>query len=226
MAKFIQRVDTTHFKNKTHFEFMMEIKTVLSKIDVGTLKIAPQVESFFLFLEDEDESILQIRKYETTDKIGSLDSERDNILRGINNMLKATLRHFDPQVREATERLMIVFNTYGEIATLSYDEETAAIHNLIQELDRLNTESEMTGIAPWLNELNRINEELRTTIGERYSEEAKRSHIKLRTVRKNIDTVYHNIVYLLEAGASLDGVTEEYKEIFAEINARVKRFKN
>jgi len=225
MPKFIQRVDITHFKNKTHFEFMMEIRTVLSRVDTGTLKIAPQVESFVSLLADEDASIMRIRKYEATDKISSLDSERDNIVHGINNMQRAALRHFDPQVRKAAERLKIVFDTYGEIANLSYDEETAAIYNLIQELDRLSVESKITGIVPWLTELNRINEELRRMMSERYAEEAKHSHVKLRKVRKDIDAVYHNIVFLLEAGASLDGLTDEYTEIFAEINARVSRYK-
>jgi uncharacterized coiled-coil DUF342 family protein len=224
MVKFIQRVKPTHFTNKTHFEFMTETGTVLSTVDAVKLKIASQVKSFFSLLADEDAAILQVKKYETTDKISSLDAERDNIIRGINNLLKAALRHFDPQVRQAAERLTIVFDAVGEIANLPYDEETVAIVNLIQELGKLSAESEATGIAPWLTELNRINEELRSTMGKRYSEEANRSHANLRKIRKDIDAVYRDIVYLLEAGASLDGETDEYKTIFAEINARVSRY--
>jgi hypothetical protein len=225
MKKFIQRVHTKSFRNKTHFELMTEIGIVLKGIAAAALKIAIQVSRFFELLADEDATVILIRKYETTEEISELDAKRDNLLKGIKNMLKAALRHFDPAVRDAAEKLMIVFNTYGEIARLPYDDETAAIYNLLQELDLRSAETATTGIAAWVDELRSTNEEFRTSMDTRYSEEAKRLQIKLRDVRKEIDAVYFDIVYRLEAGANLDG-TEQYTEIFAEINARVSRYAN
>ncbi|MDR3246014.1 MAG: DUF6261 family protein [Prevotellaceae bacterium] len=225
MEKYIQRVDNKSFRGKTHFEFMTEIGAVLKNIEAIVLKIAAQVKRFFELLADEDATVVLVRKYETTDEISELDAKRDNLLKGINNLLKAALKHFDPAVRDAAEKLMIVFNTYGEIARLSYDDETAAIYNLIQELDLRSSETAATGITAWIEELRHTNEEFRALMESRYSEEAKRVQIKLRNVRKEIDDVYNDIVYRLEAGANLDG-TEQYTGIFAEINARVSRYAN
>ncbi|MDR3246723.1 MAG: DUF6261 family protein [Prevotellaceae bacterium] len=225
MAKFIQRIEVTHLRTKTHFELMTEIGKVLSGSAGKALKIDGQVTLFFELLTDEDTAILQVRKYETTDKIGNLNTKRDNLLRGINNLLKAALIHFDPQVCDAAKKLMIVFRAYGKIVDLPYDDETAAIYNLLQETDRRSVEAEAAGIAAWLAELRQTNEELRNLMAVRYSEESKRTHLKLRDVRRQIDAVYHDIVYRLEAGATLDGA-EQYNEIFAEINARISRYAN
>ncbi|MDR2910270.1 MAG: DUF6261 family protein [Bacteroidales bacterium] len=43
-------------------------------------------------------------------------------------------KHFTESVRTAARRLQIVFDTYGNVAAKTLNEETSAITNLIQEL--------------------------------------------------------------------------------------------
>jgi hypothetical protein len=223
--KFIQRVNLTHFRNSVHFEFMTEIGGVLSKINAEAFKLVVLLGRFFGLLADEDAALVQIRKYEATDEISRIDAERDNVFRGMNTLLKSALKHFDAEVSKAAERLAIVFNTYGDISRLSYDAETAAIHNLIQDLQQRVADTDKVGMTVWVNELLRLNNELRHYMDERYSEEAQRTHIRVRQVRKDIDNVYLEIADILEAGAAFNGV-KDYEALFAEINARVSRYAN
>jgi len=223
MAKFIQRVDITHFRNGTHFEFLSEIGTVLSNVNAEVLKIVILLGKFLGLLADEDAALVQIRKYEATDEISHLDAERDNALKAINAIQAAALRHFNLDVRKAAERLAIVFNAYGRIDNESYDDETASIHNLVQDLQQREADTKMVGLTEWINELIRLNNELIRLIKERYSEDARRSHAKVRQIRKAIGSVYLDIVDMLEAGATFNGL-QDYTTLFAEINARVSRY--
>jgi polyphosphate kinase 2 (PPK2 family) len=95
----------------------------------------------------------------------------------------------------------------------------------MQELDARRPDVEATAIGRWTEELRRLNGELHTLITARYSEEAKRSQLQMRKVRTEIDAVYGEILYLLEAAAAL-GDSNAYKELFNELNARITRYAN
>ncbi|MDR0835718.1 MAG: DUF6261 family protein [Tannerella sp.] len=226
IKKPIKRIDVRQFRNKTHFEFVSEVYAALSQAGLAQVKIVEKIVHLAQLLAEEDIAVVQVRKYEATDEIAQLDAERDNIFRGIANLLKGALRHFDPAIGEAAGRLKIIFDTYGNIPRLTYDEETAAIDNLLQELDARPTEVGITGIAAWVEELRRINGELHLLMTARYSEEAKRSHLQMRKVRADIDTEYYEIIYLLEAAVALDNTNPVYEALFAELNARITRYAN
>ena len=225
MYKEIKKIDTRQFRNKTHFEFMSEMNGLFASSPIGVEKIAVKTDRFAALLADEDVAVITVRKYENTDAIAQMDADRDNVFRGIRNLLQAALRDFEPQMKEAAGRLKIIFDTYGNVPRLNYDEETAAIDNLMQELDARRPDVEATAIGRWTEELRRLNGELHTLITARYSEEAKRSQLQMRKVRTEIDAVYSEILYLLEAAAAL-GDSNAYKELFNEINARVTRYAN
>ncbi|MDR0814371.1 MAG: DUF6261 family protein [Bacteroidales bacterium] len=226
MKKFVKRINLKYFRNKTHFEFMSEVYAALSSAGLALTKIVEKIAHLAQLLAEEDIAVVQVRKYETTDEIALLDGDRDNVFRGTVNLLKGALRHFDPLVSEAAGRLKIIFDTYGDITRLTYDEETAAIDNLLQELDARPADVGVTGIAAWVEELRRINGELHTLMTARYSEAANRSHLQMRKVRTAVDTDYCDIIYLLEAAVALDDTNPVYEALFAELNARVTRYAN
>ena len=221
----IRKIDTEHFRNKTHFEFMSEMNGLFVSFPVNSAKISEKFGKFAALLADEDVAVITVRKYENTDAIAQVDADRDNTFRGIRNLLQAALRDFEPHVKEAAERLKIVFDTYGNVPRLDYDEETTAINNLMQELDARPSDLNATAIARWTEELRRLNGELHTLMTARYSEEAQRSQLQMRKVRKEIDKVYDEIVYLLEAAAAL-GDSTAYTPLFNEMNARITRNAN
>ena len=225
MENLIKKIDTRQFRNKTHFEFMSEMNGLFAATPVGVEKISVKTGSFAALLAEEDEAVVTVRKYEHTDAIAQMDADRDNVFRGIRSVLKAALRDFDPQVKEAAERLKNIFDTGGKLTRLNYDEETAAIDNLMQKLDARSLDVEATAIGRWTEELRRLNGELHTLMTARYSEDAMRSQRKMRKVREDIDAAYAEIVYLLEAAAAIDD-NNACKVLFNEMNARITRYAN
>ncbi|MDR1897821.1 MAG: DUF6261 family protein, partial [Prevotellaceae bacterium] len=122
-------------------------------------------------------------------------------------------------------RLKPFFDANKNLTRLPLDEETSAIYNLLQELDARPNEVQTVGIAALTEELRGYNQELTALMGSRYSAEAQRTHLKMKEVRKKMDTAYLKLISLLEADATLNG-EEPYAELFSEINARVTRYAN
>jgi hypothetical protein len=226
MKKFIERLEFARLRNKTHFELMTEINGLITLLlNLAAMRIAEIVAIFRQALSEEETGVVQIRKYEETDEIARLDAERDNLLRGITETVRTALRHFSEPVRAAAARLKIVLDTYGNLAEMSYDDETAGITRLLQELESHTDDMTLTGVTAWVEELRLRNEEFRVLMNIRYTEEAQRVHLHMKSVRKRVDGAWHEMVQRLESGASFNGV-EEYQTFFAEVNARIDRYKH
>jgi hypothetical protein len=221
--KYLKRTALKQYKNKTHHGLMSEIDEVLTDVQVEELKIAKEKARLEKLLADEFAVINEIRKYETTDDIHDTDKLRDSIFKVINAILKAALNSFDQTTDNAAERLKIVFDTFGNIACLSYDEETVAINKLLQELDARQEDVITLNLTHWVSDLRTANETLSRLMDERYSEEARRAHFNMKKVRAEVDDTYFAIVDKLESGAILNG-EEAYNELFANLNARITRY--
>jgi hypothetical protein len=226
MKKFIKRIKIHLFRNNRHFEFMTEIVGLFTAVVISrSQKIAAQVAILVQLLAEEDIVALQVRKYDESDEIILVDIARDNSFTGMKALLKVALKHKDVNIRKAAERLKPLFDACKNLTRLSLDEETAAIYNFLQELDARPNEVQTIGIAALTEELRGYNQELTALMESRYSAEARRTNLKMKEVRKNMDAAYRTLISLVEADATLNG-EEPYTELFAEINARVTRYAN
>lgn len=223
--RYVNRLQVVRLRNKTHFELMTELKDLFSGVDQDTFKIKELVAVFLTLLLDEDEAVVQMRKYETTEEIALTDKGRDAISKLIEYIVKTCEQLLNQEMKDAAKRLKKVLDTYGKIERLPYDEETAAIHNLLQELDKRRADVALVRADVWIDDLRSYNDNFRSLMKMRYSEEAQRMQLKMKEVREQVDEAYFDIVTRLEAGANFDG-PEAYKELFAEINARLTRYAN
>ncbi|MDR1886798.1 MAG: DUF6261 family protein, partial [Prevotellaceae bacterium] len=184
MKKFIKRIKIHLFRNNRHFEFMTEIRGLLTPAVIArSPKIAEQADIITRLLGEEDIAVLQVRKYEESDEILRTDAARGNSFTGMKALLKVALKHKDDNIRKAAERLKPFFDANKNLARLSLDEETAAIYNLLQELDARPNEVQTVGIAALTEELRGYNQELTALMESRYSAEARRTNLKMKEVR-------------------------------------------
>jgi len=74
---------------------------------------------------------VKINKSSITEQLQEADKARDNIWKGLVETNTTALRHFNKEVQEArAKRLKIVFDTYGNIAIKSLNEQISAIYNI------------------------------------------------------------------------------------------------
>lgn len=223
--RYVTRTRVRDARNKAHFELMTELKDLLSGTNQSAFKIEELVAVFVALLSDEDEVIIQVQKYEDTEEIALTDMDRDAVSRLIEAIVKCCEKMRDKEKKAAAKRLKPVLDTYKNIARLPYDEETAAIHNLLQELDKRRADVVTVRADAWVDDLRSYNDEFRSLMKSRYSEEAQRLKLRMKEVRSQVDEAYFDIITKLEAGANFNG-EEAYRNLFDEINARLTRYAN
>jgi hypothetical protein len=175
---------------------------------------------------DEDTALKKIRKSHLTEQIQAADKVRDDVFSGMAEQNSALLKHYDTAKREAANRLQIVFNTYGNVARKSLNEETSAIYNLLQDLRSPKYQADTTavGLTEWATELEARNKALEALVRERDSETDSKTDIVLKEARNALDDVYNEITERAEAYALVGTNPAPYKALIEAFNVVVDRF--
>jgi len=221
----IEKIHLTHLRNDAHFQFHTEFRDLAVLHNPLTLKVKPQFDSYLPLYNREDEALKKIVKSEFTAKIHEADKARDEIYLGMAETVTATLRHFNPTVRQAAERLKILFDTYGNVANKPLNEETSAIYNILQELKgKYTADVDSVGLTLWVAELETRNGTFEGFVKERFDETAARTtDIVMKQARAQLDDVYKTIVERINALAVVEGI-EIYEAFIKTLNAVIAKY--
>lgn len=210
-------------RNAGHYTFLTDFNDFVIKYTPQALGIVDAYEAFKLKYQDEIEAYKAITKSATTDDIANADHDRDITLRSSTNLAHTALNHFDVNVRNAAKIVNVIFDQYGNLAPLPYDEETGDIENLIKDLrTKAGAEIVTVGLVPWINVLEGQNVAFKTLEASRNSEEANRTELRMKQVRFEIDAAYRKIVKRVNALIEVNGEAA-YTEFVKELNVRIGR---
>ncbi|MDR2582570.1 MAG: DUF6261 family protein [Fibromonadaceae bacterium] len=220
----INKIDFRNLRNDAHFQFHTEFRDLVVQHNPETLKIKPQFDGYLPLYNRVDDALKKIVKSEFTAKIHEADKARDEIYLGMSETAAAALRHFNPSVRQAAERLKILFDTYGNVASKPLNEETSAIYNILQELKgKYSADTASIGISQWVAELETRNKTFEALVKERFDETAHRTDIVLREARGKLDESYRIIIERLNALAVVEGEAA-YEAFMRTLNAVVAKY--
>jgi DNA-binding Lrp family transcriptional regulator len=220
----ISKLDFRNLRNDAHFQFHTEFKDLVVQHNPLTLKIKPQFDSYLPLYNRVDDALKKIVKSEFTAKIHEADKARDEIYLGMAETVAATLRHFNPNVRQSAERLKILFDTYGNVAGKPLNEETSAIYNILQELKgKYTADAATVGLTEWVAELEARNQTFEGLVKERFDETAHRTDIVLREARGKLDEAYRVIAERINALAVVEGVAT-YEAFIRTLNAVIAKY--
>jgi hypothetical protein len=212
-------------RNMRHFQFFTEFRDLVQSAGAAALKIEAQFAAWLALFAQEDTAINKIVKSALTDEMETADHRRDTAIRGIKQTSKSALNHYWAVVRTASRRLQIVFDTYGDVAKMPLDDETAAITNLLQELKgAYAADVETAGLAPWVAELEAANNDYERLVKQRDSETAARTDLVLKQVRTQADAAYRVITERIEALALVEG-GEAYANFIHRLNTVIERYR-
>ena len=223
----IERVYFQSLRNNEHFQCQTEFKALVENYSLQIINIEQLFnESYLPLYAEEDEAILKISKNTFTEARLEADQRRDNTFRGMVDMNKAALNHFQPEIVESAKRLKILFDTYGNISRMPLQEETAAIYNLLQELgEKFSMDASAVGISQWAGKLEEDNNAYAALVEKSYSEEAAKTELKVKEVRTKIDKVFRQIIDRLEALMLIEG-EEKYIEFVRKLNVQLEKYSN
>ncbi|MDR0605656.1 MAG: DUF6261 family protein [Bacteroidales bacterium] len=215
------------FPNALHLQFVLEILALLIKHEWIKLKLIELFDIFKTCVEQEDSCFKIIRKSNLSSLKEQLDNARDTIIIAIKHLLKAGIRHFDKEIREAAQRLKIVFDTYDKpvpLINIPYDAETAAVNSLLNELNtKYADDLQKTGIAPWTAELQIQNDEFERLVKGYHGETSEKTPIRLADARKETDEAFQEIVTFINSLIVVDK-ENSYEQFATEFNTLVKHY--
>ncbi len=220
----IESLNLQRLRNEEHFQFHTETTDLVDKYQPETLGIGMFFPFYRESLNQEKQALTKTGKSEFTDDIASADTRRDNILIGFSATVRAAEKHFDPMVKEAAGRIGFLLDKYGRINDKSYEQETAAVNNLIEELEHdCLDELMIIHLEPWLDQLRVANRDFENRMQQRYSEMAGKTPVTMTIARGETDGFYHQITERINALVIVNG-PQAYQGFIDELNERVEKY--
>jgi hypothetical protein len=223
----IKNAKNYRFPNALHLQFVLEVLGLMNKFKQILSKVVDLFGIFNGCVEKEDSCFKIVRKSNLSNMKEESDKARDAVIVGIKHLIKAGIRHFDKEIREAAQRLKIVFDSYDKpvsITALSYDAETAVINNLIHELNnKYASDMQKVGITSWIEELQIKNNDFDYLVKNYHEEMSAKPDLHLIDLRKNTDKAYQDIITLVNALILVDKETS-YDQFVTELNTLIKHY--
>ena len=221
----INKINSNNLRNSEHFQFHTEFRDIINKKGAENLKVKSQFDAYMLIYNKLDGGLKKINKSVLTSKIQEADALRDEIWSGLVKTNEGATKHFDSVIREAAERLKIVFDTYGNIAVKTINEQTSDTNNILQELEGKYTEDVKTvGVERWVAELKSRNAVVDSLVKERYEEAEDKSYVVVRATRLELDKAYRVIVERLNSFAVVADDVSVYESFIKIWNAVVVKY--
>jgi hypothetical protein len=225
----MEQINSIHLyslRNNEHFQFMTDVKKMIDTATPAVLHLETVYPRFTGAFDALNATLLVDRGSVKTETLSEFDTSRDCTWSGIKGRLRATLLcPFEEEVASA-KALLRIFDLYGNIREMSYNEETAALTNLIEDLENREnaTHCNTVGITGWVDALKQQNIAFQALLDERNEELAGKESGDVKTARAAIDPEYETMVQRMNAAVTLDMATPEIEKFIRELNQRIKYY--
>ncbi|MDR2413960.1 MAG: DUF6261 family protein [Odoribacteraceae bacterium] len=225
-------VQFRRLRHETLAQFVKEFIAIVEKPNAGAGAIG--IKSVFDVLKLKYEVMIAVLdalfKSGITAKLKEQDRFRDGFVHGLMILIRSFLRHSDATKRDAATELMIVFDHYKNLSRKTYNDESAAMDDLIRELKSAKFSVHVTtlGLGALVALLVEANEKFFTLVNERYEEEKQRPTVPMKEARAEVEEALHAVLNRAEAIATLNGVdaTPEFAEFVKDYNLIATRYKH
>jgi len=221
----ISPITLSRLRNDANFQFHTEFSSLVEKQTPEALKIKPLFDAYLPLYEKVDLALKKINKSSLTEQIQEADRVRDNIWKGLVDTNTAALRHFDPAVQKSAKKLKIVFDTYGNIAKKTFNEQTSATYNILQDLESSKYAPDVSavGLSQWIAELKTRNNAFADLMRERVDEGSLKVDIVLKKARTHLDNAYYSIADLINALVLVEGAAN-YESFIKKLNLNIAKY--
>lgn len=151
--------------------------------------------------------LAQVQKNEETQKIELADAERDKADTAFRRGLKLYAVSDDPAEVEASRVVSILFNNFGNLATLNYEAQTIATDKLVSELlsPVYSTKVSLLQMDRYVARIQNTNDNFKTLFGGRIVTTATTESYDLKTIRTEMITKYNEFtIYVLAMAQALN----------------------
>ncbi|MDR0544179.1 MAG: DUF6261 family protein [Odoribacteraceae bacterium] len=229
MKEHLENMPLHRFRGETLASAARSVHAAATSIGAGAIGIQESIDELDACLDRVSGSLDQADKSGLTAEIREQDRLRGNIARGLAAVAKAYLLYPDRAKRAAAERLVIILDRYGDLHRKTYDDESAAIEDLVKELSNA-THAPMVillGLGEWVTLLDNANKAFGALMLQRYAERTRRA-VPMKVARMAMEEKMRKIVARLESIITLYGIdfSPELALFVKEYNEIAKRYKD
>ncbi|MDR1280434.1 MAG: DUF6261 family protein [Opitutaceae bacterium] len=174
----IHAINLGRLRNEEMYQFQTDLHSLLKNSEPVKTGLGDALYGEFNRLRAAADAALQpARKSALTPILAAEDAQRDQLYGALRDL--ATLyaqRHYEANKRPVAAQLLVTLDKYKrDIATGTYNEETAAITNLVEDLQSATVAAPQVntlGLNAWVEALANINNQFVTDLAARYAETA------------------------------------------------------
>jgi hypothetical protein len=220
----INEITLYRFRNEGHYEFMFNAVELMTRFPAVSVLLAIYLAELNRLLAIEKTMIDRHRKSAFTLRLEETDLRIDRAIVAINSVIRAMLHHPSPDMAELARQLEIRMKEFGRITHKAYEEEAAAVQELIDELTGAYSQHvAVLGLMPWVEDLGQAEAEFVQLYRDRNTELTSRPDVSMQDLRGLVDDQYHAATRRVESYIDLNG-GEGYMEFVRELNENIKYF--
>ncbi len=221
--KKIEKVHLEHLQNGAWVTYLTFIVKLIKGNEAVKTVLAPLLALLEKILKDAEESLEEMRGSRLSSEINEADTQRDRMIGGLNNYVRAFLYDIDSAKQRAAENLMKVINHYGEIAKAPQDQETALINDFLKELnDNHEADTKTLGLADRCEQLQAANARFVELLDSRTIESGTKNPLRMIDIRREGNRLIRMLCTQLEL-LQLTASTEALSTFVGELNAENTR---
>ena len=223
----IEKVKLSNLRNSEFIEFFKTLIQLIEGKSINASRVKEKLNELILLVKQVDGVFKPELGSKLTGKLQEIDTERDNLIAGIDLIIEGYCHHFDSALKMKAELLWNSLRTYGTgIQRLGYQEETQVLDNLSQ---RWLSTSELTdalvslNLFDWVNEIKKQNDLFRANYIDRVDTDASQLDIRAIDLRKQIAKTYDDLNDLLQAYAII-GDEPTYGQVINSSNELIGKY--
>ncbi|MDR2120572.1 MAG: DUF6261 family protein [Tannerella sp.] len=216
-----------YLPNEAHFKAFDRFTTELNNADIIVKNaVGPLMDELNDWFDRETECIMWYRKSSLTALIADANRRLDHVLVGMSAQVNAASYSPSIAVSAAGTRLKIMLKSHDQVIKKPYLQEIGAVKAILSHLNGdMADDAKEAGILSWITEINTALNDFITLFEQREAQTLVRPAYSFPEVRRNIESVWRQIVSVVNAGAILN-VSNSFQVFIDKLNPEIAYLNN
>lgn len=222
----IENLNLAKLHNNEHYQFMTDVDLLILKCTASELGLDNTYPQFKQALAAEETALRAENGSSRSEALATFDVNRDQTWNAISLRVKSALLSPIADEVASAKAVQRIIDQYGDLRSLPYNEESAALTNLVNDLQKPENSAHLDKVAikTWVPILKQENDDFIALFNERNQELSGRDSGNARAARLKLDPLYREMVDTVNAAFMLK-LTKPAATGFAnELNEKIKYY--
>jgi hypothetical protein len=194
--------------NEEWYNFFAAFKVKINRFASSKLGLEKLFDLLEALLDKVDKVLEVLQKSVHTKEIEEADNKRDNLFRGLIELVKALQKQPDSGKQKAAVNVYNLLSKYKDLILKgSFAEESSSIYNLVSDIrEKYAADIALLGLTEWVNALENAEKDFLEYYDLRQQENVNKPKGDLRSLRAEGDRLYTAMINYLDAQLLADGL--------------------